>query len=102
MTVFDDEEDVYIIPHNYRDNGKILGLIDKESFYVGLTWVLIWLFIFYYIPIPRIVVKIVLFVTVGLLPAAIVFVGFGYDTVIDVAKYYLNFTKNSRIYHYEK
>lgn len=102
MGAFDDDEDVYIIPHNYTENGKILGIIDKQSFYIGLTWILIWLFVFYFMPISNLIVKIVLFVSIAMLPAGIVFVGFGHDTVVDFAKYYLNFNKNARVYHYEK
>lgn len=32
------EEDTYIIPHNYSDNGKILGIVEKQSLYLAAAW----------------------------------------------------------------
>lgn len=102
MSAYDSEEDVYIIPHNYQENGKILGIIEKQSFYIGLTWILVWLFVFYFLPIDNTVLKMILFLVIAMLPAGIIFVGFGHDTVVDFVKYYLNFNKNAKVYYYEK
>lgn len=97
-----DDEDIYIIPHNYQENGKILGLIDKQSFLIGISWILVWLFAFYFMSVIPRNVRIVSFIVVALLPAGIVFVGIGHDTVYDFVKYYMNFKKTAKLYYYEK
>ena len=38
MEKYDEEETTYIIPHNYSENGKILGIVEKQSLYVAAAW----------------------------------------------------------------
>jgi hypothetical protein len=96
------EEDIYIIPHNYQENGKILGIIEPQSFYIGLSWFMLWSAIFYFLNIEALGTKVMGALTIGGLPAIIIFIGIGHDSVFDYVKYYVNFTKDARVYYYEK
>jgi hypothetical protein len=98
----DQEEDIYIIPHNYQENGKILGIIEPQSFYIGLTWLILWGIVFYILEIESLATKFMGYLVVAVLPAILVFIGIGHDSVVDYVKYYLNFTKNAKVYYYEK
>ncbi len=97
-----DEDYYYIIPHNYQENGKILGFIEKQSFFIGIVWVLFWLFVMYFFPFFSLLVRFIIYVIIAVFPAGIIFVGIGHDSVVDYVKFYLNFKKNARVYKYEK
>ncbi len=102
MLDYNEEEDYYIIPKNYKENGKILGIIDKESFIVGSIWGVCSAFLFYFLPFLSVLVRGILFVILGVAPTVIIYAGIGHDTVVDYIKYYLQFSKNAKIYKYEK
>jgi len=94
-------EDTYIIPHNYTDNGKILGMIEKESLITAAIW---------FLPMTLLVVKlplsvdnrIYLFMFIVVPPTLFALVGIGSETLVDMLKFILRFTKNSKVYTYEK
>lgn len=97
-----DEKDYYIIPHNYQDNGKIWGLVDKKSFAVGTAWAVIIALSLWFLSSVNLITRIIIFVIIGIFPAAVIFVGIGHDTVFDYLKYYLQFKKSAKIYKYQK
>jgi len=96
------EEDIYIIPHNYKESGKFLGIIEPSSLFLGMGWLFIIGFLLYLIPFFTSNVKVISFVFVGGAPAALIFIGWGHDSIVDFAKYYYEFIKNARVYHYKK
>jgi hypothetical protein len=102
MSTYTEEDDYYIIPKNYTENGKILGIIEKQSFIIGSVWGIVWAFILYFFPFFSVLVRLLIFIVLGVFPAAIIFVGIGHDTVVDYIKYYLQFSKNAKVYKYEK
>jgi len=94
-------EDTYIIPHNYTDNGKILGMIEKESLITAAVW---------FLPMTLLVMKlplsvdnrIYLFMFLVVPPTLFALVGIGSETLVDMLKFIFRFTKNSKVYTYEK
>jgi hypothetical protein len=96
------EEEVYIIPHNYRDNGKILGLIEKRSFIQGLAFMGPSGFLLFYILPLAIKVKIYIFILLILPPTAIIMVGIGHDSLEDFLKYVYYYYQRAKVYHYDK
>ena len=96
------EEDVYIIPHNYTDNGKILGMFEKESAYLAIAWVVpMTLLEFNFLPFS---VDIKIFVLIlGVIPPAIfALIGIGGETLISFVKCVHRFYSRARIYFYMK
>lgn len=100
--ITEEEDYFYVIPHNYQENGKILGFIEKQSFIIGIAWAIFWLFVMYFFPFIPIMYKFIIYVIIGVFPAAIAFVGIGHDTVVDYVKYYLDFQKKAKVYKFEK
>ena len=97
-----EDEDTYIIPHNYSDNGKILGIVEKQSLYVAASW---------FVPMTSLNIKFLpfsvdvkIFVLILLIlpPTLFILIGVGGDTLLDFLRYVYSFYKNARIYHYEK
>jgi len=102
MDMDETREDYYIIPHNYTDNGKILGIIEVQSVYLAACWFLPTTVLnFWLIPLG-LDYKLFIFVLVILPPTAIALLGIGSDTILDFAKYVRNFYKRSKVYTYEK
>jgi len=97
-----EQEEAYIIPHNYTDTGKVLGLFDKQSFYLSVIWFLLMGFInFKLLPIS-IDAKIFTLILLVCPPGIIALVGIGGDTLIDFIGYIVSFKKRARTYYYEK
>lgn len=98
----DEDDDTYIIPHNYSDNGKILGIVEKQSLYTAAAWFIPMTFLnFKFLPFS-IDVKIFVLILLILPPTLFILIGVGGDTLLDFLKYVYRFYKNARIYYYEK
>lgn len=96
------DEDTYIIPHNYVDNGKILGIVEKQSLYVAAAWFLPMTFLnFRFLPFS---IDIKLFAQILLIipPTLFILIGVGGDTLLDFAQYVYSFYTRAKVYHYEK
>jgi len=96
------EEDTYIIPHNYSDNGKILGIVEKQSLYVAAAWFVPMMFLnFKFLPFS---IDVKLFVLILLIvpPTLFILIGVGGDTLLDFLRYVYRFYKRARVYYYEK
>ncbi|OGO79662.1 MAG: hypothetical protein A2Y21_01270 [Clostridiales bacterium GWC2_40_7] len=97
-----EDEDTYIIPHNYSDNGKILGIVEKQSLYFAAAWFVPMTFLnFKFLPFS-VDVKIFVLILLILPPTLFILIGVGGDTLLDFLRYVYSFYKNARIYHYEK
>ena len=95
-------EETYIIPHNYTDNGKILGMIEKESLITATVWFLPMTYlIFRFLPFS-IETKIFAFMFIVIPPTIFALVGIGSETLLDMLKFIIRFTKRSKVYTYEK
>lgn len=95
-------EETYIIPHNYKENGKILGMIEKESLVTAAVWFIPMTYIiFKFLPLA-IDYKIFAFMIVVVPPTFFALVGIGSETLVDFAKFILRFMKRSKVYTYEK
>lgn len=94
------EDEVYIIPHNYTDNGKILGMFEKNAFILAAIWMFPVAIISFYLPF-NFQVKSICFMILAV-PAIFMVVGVGSDPFIDFVKFFYKFNKLRKIYHYEK
>ncbi|MEM1724157.1 MAG: hypothetical protein QXW71_00050 [Thermoplasmata archaeon] len=98
-----EKEDMYIIPHNYTDNGKILGIIEKQSIYAALIFfVPACVFNFKLLSFLSLDLRLFTFILFILPITSIILVGIGGDTFIDFAKYVYNFYKRAGIFFFEK
>jgi hypothetical protein len=96
------DEETYIIPHNYVDNGKILGIVEKQSLYIAAGWFVPMTFLdFKFLPFS-IDVKIFVLILFILPPTLFILIGAGGDTLPDFFKYVYRFYRNARVYHYGK
>ena len=96
------DEDTYIIPHNYCDNGKILGIVEKQSLYTAAAWFapvsfLNFRFLQFSVDV-RIFVEIIFVIP----PTLFILIGVGGDTLIDFIKYVYRYYSRGKIYLYEK
>lgn len=96
------DEDTYIIPHNYSDNGKILGIIEKQSLFVAACWFIPITFLNFKVLPMSIDFKIFIEIIIVLPPTLLILAGIGGETLLDFLKYILRFYKNSHKYYYEK
>lgn len=97
-----EDEDTYIIPHNYTDNGKILGIIEKQSLYIAATWFVLMTFLnFKFLPFS-VDVKIFVLILLILPPTLFILIGVGGDTLLDFLRYVHHFYRRAKVYHYEK
>lgn len=97
-----EDEDIYIIPHNYCDNGKILGLVEKQSLYIAAAWLVPMTFLnFKFLPLTT-DVKIFILILLILPPTLFILIGVGGDTLPDFIKYVYQFYKRAKIYYFER
>lgn len=95
-------EETYIIPHNYTDNGKILGMIEKQSLITAAIWAVPTTYIvFKFLPLA-IDYKIFTFMFIVVPPTILALVGIGSETLVDFVKFIFRFMKKSKVYTYEK
>ena len=95
-------EETYIIPHNYTDNGKILGMIEKQSLITAAVWAIpMTLIIFKFLPLNT-DYKIFAWMFLVVPPTVFALVGIGSETLVDFAKFVFRFMKRSKVYTYEK
>lgn len=96
------DEDTYIIPHNYSDNGKILGIVEKQSLYTAAAWFIPLTFLnFRFLPFS-IDVKIFVLILVIIPPTLFILIGVGGDTLLDFIRYVYRYHTRAKVYHYEK
>lgn len=96
------EDDIYIIPHNYKDNGKIFGLIEKKSVITAAIWFIPTTYInFAFLPIP-LNIRLFTFVLFVCPPTIFALIGIGNDTLVDFVKYLYNYYKRAKVYLHEK
>jgi len=94
---------MYIIPHNYTDNGKILGIIEKQSVYTALIFfVPACFFNFKLLSFLSLDIRLFTFILFILPISCIILVGIGGDTFIDFIKNVYCFYKRAKRYYYEK
>jgi hypothetical protein len=95
-------KDTYIIPHNFTDNGKILGFIEKQSAASALIWFVPAAFInFKFLPFC-LDIRILTFILL-VCPVTLIFLtGIGGETLVDFARYLFGFLKRKRVYIYER
>lgn len=97
-----DKEDLYIIPFNYSDSGKILGIIERESLIAALVWAVPLTFLnFKFLPCS-VDIRLFIFILLICPPTIILLTGLGGETVVDFIKYYRKFLLYRRIYLYER
>ena len=97
-----ENKDIYVIPHNYTDNGKILGIIEKESMYAALPWFAATsLANFLLLPVSA-DVKLFSFILFVAPTTLFILIGVGGDTLLNFLRYLRKFYKRARIYCYEK
>ena len=97
-----EDEDIYIIPHNYSDNGKILGIVEKQSLYVAAAWFIPMTFLnFKFLPFS-VDVKIFVLILLIVPPTLFILIGVGGDTLLDFMRYVYRFYKRAKVYYYEK
>lgn len=95
-------EETYIIPHNYTDNGKILGMIEKQSLITASAWCLPTTYIvFKFLPLS-LDYKIFTFMFLVVPPTVLALVGIGSETLVDFIKFVFRFMNRSKVYTYEK
>ncbi len=95
-------EDVYIIPHNFTDNGKILGIIEIQSLYLAIGWFLPMIFINFWVLSFNLDIKIMTFIIIVIPPTIFALVGVGSDTLPDFLKYIYKFLTSAKCYSYER
>lgn len=96
------DEDTYIIPHNYSDNGKILGIIEKQSLYLAAAWFVPLTFInFRFVPLSH-DIKLFIQILVVIPPTIFILIGIGGDTLQDFIKHVYRFYARAKVYFYEK
>lgn len=96
------DEDTYIIPHNYSDNGKILGIVEKQSLYTATAWFIPVSFLnFRFLPFS-VDVKIFVEILLVIPPTLFILIGVGGDTLIDFIRYVYRYYTRARVYLYEK
>ena len=95
-------EETYIIPHNYKDNGKILGMIEKESLITAAVWCIPMTYVvFKFLPL-EIDYKIFAFMFLVVPPTIFALIGIGSETLVDFARFIFRFMKRAKVYTYEK
>ena len=96
------DEDTYIIPHNYSDNGKILGIVEKQSLYTAAAWFIPLSFLnFKFLPFS-IDMKIFVEILVIIPPTLFILIGVGGDTLLDFVRCVYKFYTRAKVYFYEK
>ena len=95
-------EETYIIPHNYTDNGKILGLIEKESLITAAVWCIPMTYITFKFSPLSFDYNIFIFMFLVVPPTIFALVGIGSETLVDFVKFIFRFMKRSKVYTYEK
>lgn len=91
-------EDKYIIPHNYTDNGKILGIVEKQSLYLAAIWFVPMTFLnFRFLPFG---IDISIYVEILLVipPTIFAIVGIGGETLIDFICSVYSYYKKAKLY----
>ena len=96
------DEDTYIIPHNYSDNGKILGIVEKQSLYAAAAWFIPLSFLNFKILPFSIDIKIFLEILVIIPPTLFILIGVGGDTLLDFIRYVCRYYTRTKVYYYEK
>lgn len=96
------EEDTYIIPHNYSDNGKILGIVEKHSLYLAATWFLPVSFLNFKLMPFSIDIQLFMEILLVIPPTLFILIGVGGDTLLDFIRYLFRFYTRAKVYHYEK
>ena len=97
-----EQEDLYVIPHNYTDNGKILGIVETQSVYTAAIWFLPMSYIVFWLLPFSLNVRIGLFIIFVVPPTAIALVGIGSETLFDFLTFVYKYYKRAKFYHYEK
>lgn len=96
------DEDTYIIPHNYTDNGRILGIVEKQSLYVAVAWFVPVTFLnFKFLPFS-IDVKLFILILFVVPPTLFILIGVGGDTLLDFLRYVYRYYSRAKVYFYEK
>ena len=98
----EEREDVYIIPHNYTDNGKVLGIIEKQSFITAAVWFGPLTYLDFAVLPASMDVKLYILILLICPPTAFALVGIGSEPLHRFVKYIYDFYKKAKYYPYEK
>lgn len=88
----------YFIPHNFKDNGKILGCFEKRYFYSALCWLIPMFVLLCALPLPFPLTESLptkVFVFIILICPPTLLIAFGYA---DIVLYLHDFKKQSGVY----
>lgn len=96
------DEDLYIIPHNYSDNGKILDIIEKQSLYTSAAWFIPVTFANFKFLHTSIDMKLFIQIIVVVPPTLFILIGVGGDTFLDFLQYVYRYYMRSKLYFYSK
>jgi len=84
----------YFIPHNFRDRGRIMGVIYPKDLAIGSAWGLLMMLLLVIIPFVDVTIKLFVWVIIGLFPGFLLIMGMG-----DRIQAFWNFKNNRRIYY---
>lgn len=92
----------YIIPHNFTDNGRLLGFIEKESAVSALVWFVPATFLdFRFLPVS-LDIRIFVFILVICPPTLLLLVGIGGEICIHFVRFAFKYIRRRKIYIYER
>ena len=91
----------FIFPQNYSFKNKFLGIIDYSSLIFIISWGLI-VFLFVYLLIENINVKIFTFIIFFLPILLFSIIGFNHENIIYIFIYIFKYFKNNKLYLYSK
>lgn len=97
-----DRENIYIIPHNFTENGKILGFIEKESAVSALVWFVPVTFLNFKLLPFSLDVRIFTFIILVCPPALLLLFGIGSETFVNFVRFSFRFLKWRKVYLYER
>lgn len=83
----------YLIPHNYKNNGRVFNMFDKKKLTLALVWFIPVVLAIFNLPLS-LEDKIFWTILIGFPPAIAILAGYG-----DLIKYFIIFMRNRRLYY---
>ncbi|HBY20251.1 MAG TPA: hypothetical protein DEG71_04470 [Clostridiales bacterium] len=96
-----EQKEYYIFPNNYDDAGKFLGIIEYRTLILIAIWFAVSVAIYFVLPVS-IHAKVYGFIFTFFPPAIFLIIGINGDSVIDFAKCFSKFMKNSKVHTFNK
>lgn len=92
---------LFIFPQNYSFKNKLFGILDYSTAILNIIWC-IFIFCFCNLFFKSLDIKIFLFVVLCLPLLMFSIIGFNHENILYVFFYILKFTKNKKIYLFNK